>query len=483
MKVEQDTQVSRPPVHPARRRKGSVASADWAGSPSAQDTAARLAGDAPRLIARAPGRLDVIGGLSDYTGASVVFTTLGEHACVAVQLRSDGRISIAAPGPGDDTPTVIHLASITEGGCLISSQRGRDLIADEQARTARCVLGAILEMLRAGIVADPGDGLSVVVGPTLDSGPATGGDASVAAATLVAAAAALDVVLDPLAAAGVCQTVQNEWLGAPVGISEALCALLGEPNALSRTHCDPNTSTDALHLPDSLALVGLDCQAMQPDAAEKYEQVRTAAFMGGLLIDRIVRHDQLKDVPWDGHLSRISVNDYVEKFRDRIPTKMKGREFLDRFGETDDSLTRIDPNFVYKIRSRTEHHIYEHWRAQQLFDYLSRAIHDGDEAALVEAGGLMYASHWSYGQRCGMGSIETDLLVNLIRRQGEPDLFGAKVTSRGCGGVVAVLMRTTDRALAAVRAAADAYSKQTGNTIRFHDGSIPGALLAGAARV
>ena len=24
----------------------------------------------------------------------------------------------------------------------------------------------------------------------------------------------------------------------------------------------------------------------------------------------------------------------------------------------------------------------------------------------------MYASHWSYGQRCGLGSIETDLLTD-----------------------------------------------------------------------
>ncbi|MCH7883794.1 MAG: GHMP kinase, partial [Planctomycetes bacterium] len=84
---------------------------------------------------------------------------------------------------------------------------------------------------------------------------------------------------------------------------------------------------------------------------------------------------------------------------------------------------------------------------------------------------------------CGLGSIETDLLVNLIRRQGEADVFGAKVTGRGCGGVVAVLTRGTDRADAALKAAAEKYSEQTGHTVRFDRGSTPGALIAGAARV
>lgn len=484
MKVEQDTPVSRPLVAQAKRREAPRASADWTGSPAARAALDLLNNGAPRLVARAPCRLDVIGGLSDYAGASVLFTPLEGHDCVAVQLRNDGQLSIVSSERDSKTPTIIALSDLGEGGHPISAERAGDLLSGDQDRTVRCVVGVVVEMLRAGMMPDLGDGLSIAVAASPDSGPTTREqDASVAAATLVSTAAALDISLDPMASAGVCQTVQNQWLDSPVGISEALCALLGKPGTLSNMRCAPLSQTDSLHLPDSTALIAMDCGVIHPDAAQKYKLVRTAAFMGRSLIDRIVRHDQLKEVAWKGHLSDVTIDDYVGKFRDRIPTKMKGGEFLKRFGDTDDALTRIDPNVLYKIRSRTEHHIYEHWRAQQFFEFLRRAVHDGDDGALMEAGELMYASHWSYGQRCGLGSIETDLLVNLIRRQGEADVFGAKVTGRGCGGVVAVLTRGTDRADAALEAAAEKYSNQTGLSVRFYRGSTPGALITGAARV
>ena len=484
MKVEQDTPVSRTLVAQSQRRETTAGPANWTGSPAARAALDLLSNGAPRLVARAPRRLDVIGGLSDYAGASVLFTPLEGHDCVAVQLRNDGRLSIVSSERDGKTPTIIALTDLGEGGRPIPAERAADLLSDELSRSVHCVLGVVVEMVRAGMIANLGDGLSVAVATSPDPGPTTHEEgASVAAATLVSTAAALGTPLDPLTAAGVCQTVQNQWLDSPVGVSEALCALLGETGTLSNMRCAPISQTDSLRLPDSPALIGMDCGVIHPDAAQKYKLVRTAAFMGRSLIDRIIRHDQLKELAWDGHLASITIDDYVGKFRDRIPTKMKGGEFLQRFGDTDDPLTCIDPNVLYKIRSRTEHHIYEHWRAQQYFDYLCRAVRDGDDGALAEAGELMYASHWSYGQRCGLGSIETDLLVNLIRRPGEADIFGAKVTGRGCGGVVAVLTRGTDRADAALEVAAEKYSKQTGRTVSFHRGSTPGALITGAAQV
>ena len=163
---------------------------------------------------------------------------------------------------------------------------------------------------------------------------------------------------------------------------------------------------------------------------------------------------------------------------------MKGSEFLDRFGETGDPLTKIDPDTTYKIRSRTEHHIYEHSRACQFAECFSRAVRNGSLEPLKEAGALMYASHWSYGQRCGLGNIETDKLITLIRRQeADGDIFGAKITGRGCAGVVAVLMRNSESARAALARAIDTHQQQTGRTTRPIVGSRPGALVAGVQRI
>ena len=173
------------------------------------------------------------------------------------------------------------------------------------------------------------------------------------------------------------------------------------------------------------------------------------------------------------------MNDYVERFRDRIPTKLRGEEFLERFGETGDWLTRVDPTYVYKIRSRTEHHIYEHARSGQFVECLSRAIRNDNHRVLSDVSKLMYASHWSYGQRCGLGSVKTDLLVSLLRKQRDVDIYGAKVSGRGCGGIVTLFMRATDSADAALGAALEAYAAKTGESARLIRGSSPGALVAG----
>ena len=488
MKVEQKTTVPRTSPAAASVRVAAMPGGDGAVSKTVVDVVKRLGDGSARFVAVAPGRLDVMGGFAEYTGALVLNLTLGDHVCVAVQARHDGKISISvAPhsdGGGAEEILVSHLCE--SNGRKVDSEHSR------RPDLTTCAFGGLAEALRAELLPTPTGGLSICVGSSLPDASGSGRNAAVAAATVVASAAALDRALEPLAVAAVCQRVENDWLGAPVGVADAVCALVGEPNTLLEVRCEPCTLGGSIRLPEDLLLLGIDCGVMQPDAAKRYAHVRTATFMGRALIERIIGHERVKQGPnqvsnqisWDGYLSRLSVTDYVERFRDRIPTKIKGKDFLDRFGETGDPLTRIDPASLYKVRSRTEHHVYEHARSRQFVECLSRAIRGADRKALVEAGELMNASHWSYGQRCALGSIETDLLVNLIRRHGaKTDVFGAKITGRGCGGVVAVLLKSTDQALSAIEAAMAEYTSQTGHTPRLFRGSTPGALVAGAQRL
>ncbi|MCH7814469.1 MAG: GHMP kinase, partial [Planctomycetes bacterium] len=179
---------------------------------------------------------------------------------------------------------------------------------------------------------------------------------------------------------------------------------------------------------------------------------------------------------WQGYLCQLTLSDYVERLRDRLPTKIKGRDFLDRFEDPGDAMTTVDPDKVYKVRSRTEHHIYENTRAHQFAERLCRAARSHDQIAITEAGELMYASHWSYGQRCGLGGIETDRLVNLLRAEGPATgILGAKVSARGAGGTVVVLHTDTDGAREAIRRATDQYARLTDLDPRIFAGTSPGA--------
>lgn len=460
---------------------------DWTSSQLVADVLERLEEDSPRFVACAPGYLDVIGGIAEYTGSLVLTTPVNEQVCAGVQRRSDDMISIETAGnaaSGDGSPAVISVSQLYgPDGLAIKPPQGLELIGDWDP-AAKCVLGMLVEALREGVVSDLSGGLTIVVSTAAFEVGGVLRNSMVAGAALGATARALNIEIDPQKAFEVCRRIENDWLGWPAGVADAVCALLGEPRTLMQLQSDCCSIIGKIHLPDDLALVGIDCGNCQPGAKLKYERVRVAAFMGRSLVDRIIKYDGGNHSWWDGCLSRVSVNDYVERFRDRIPTKMKGKEFLDRFGETGDPLTRIEPRVQYRIRSRTEHHIYEHARACQFAEFLSRGIRTGSAEVFVEAGELMYASHWSYGQRCGLGDVRTDFLVSSIRRHGvDAGLYGAKISGRGCGGVVAVLLRDTDSAWSAVEETLQAYQSKLGHEAQLLRGSTPGVLVAGARQM
>ena len=488
MAVEHETTMRRSTMTGTTSIAGTAVPYDRVVSQMNDDVLKRLPEGAARFVASAPGRLDVIGGIAEYTGALVVHTPLAQHACAAVAARDDGLISVVhVTDRAPDSDGTIELACgqlRRPDGSPIDANEGPQCGGNARNEITQSVLAVLVELLRAGLVADWNGGCSIAVGSTLSGLTDSGRDAAVAAATLLAVTKMMGVTVEPAQAVAICQRVENDWLGAAVGAANASCALLGEPYTLTQLRCDPCTPTGTIRLPDDLLLVGVDSGVVHANARAKYDRARTAAFMGQALIDRIIRHDAGDNIRWDGYLARVSVTDYVESFRDRIPTKLTGDEFLRRFGETGDPLTRIDPEHVYKIRSRTEHHIYEHARSCQFVECLSRSIRNADHAILSEAGELMYASHWSYGQRCGLGSVETDLLVNLIRQHGEKaDIYGAKISGRGCGGVVTVLMRTTEPARTALEEVMKAYQERTGKRATLIEGSSPGGLVAGARQV
>jgi len=441
----------------------------------------RLPDVRPRSVARAPLPLDVLGGLADYSGALALHYPLGDFVCAAVQRRDDDQLVIERchQASSNGRPSsALPLAEITAATKEADIAALSEKLSVSGSSVDRVVAGVVHEVLRIDSKASGQLGVTVAVGSTRDVD--AGACGPMAAAVLEALGAAIGVELDAPTAAMICQRVENLWLGVPVGVSIGAGAVMGEAGCVNGHQCDSNKPAGQIPVPEGVALIGLCSGVIHEKCVEKYKRARTATFMGRLLIDRIVQHDGAGQLRWDGFLSRISVSDYVGRFRDRIPTKLKGQEFLDRFGETGDPLTQIEPSFAYKIRSRTEHHVYEHSRSRQFVEGLSRFARSRDRAVLGEIGELMYASHWSYGQRCGLGSIQTDSLVTLIRQFGEPaGVHGARISGRGCGGVVAVLLDDSEGAMQAVRQACDAYHEKTGHIARVLYGSTSGSKVAG----
>ena len=57
---------------------------------------------------------------------------------------------------------------------------------------------------------------------------------------------------------------------------------------------------------------------------------------------------------------------------------------------------------------------------------ISRAVRKSNMKLMKECNKLFSASHWSYGQRLGLGSNETDLMVNLLKENESDNFFGCQ---------------------------------------------------------
>jgi L-arabinokinase len=205
---------------------------------------------------------------------------------------------------------------------------------------------------------------------------------------------------------------------------------------------------------------------------------RIIAQVAGLLSKRADTGHLLIDDPlWNGYLANITPEDFEREYAPRIPQRMSGRDFLDRFDGITDSATSVDPAVEYPVLAATRHPIYEHARVNSFAAILKEWKAGGERGKL---GQLMYDSHESYS-RCGLDSAGTDALVALVREAGGEDLYGAKITGGGSGGTVAVLGR--HGAGEAVSNIAARYREQTGFMPAIISGSSPGANAFGYLKI
>jgi L-arabinokinase len=180
---------------------------------------------------------------------------------------------------------------------------------------------------------------------------------------------------------------------------------------------------------------------------------------------------RVADDRWHGYLANIPPDEYATRFAKRLPERMRGAEFLTRYGGVTDTVTRVEPEQWYPVRQATSHPVYEHERVTRFAELLADGL---DRPHSVEAmGELMLRSHASYAAG-GLGSDGTDRLVDLVMEAGPArGLFGAKITGGGSGGTVAIL--GTDAARGAVHHIAREYERETARTAVVFDASGPGA--------
>ena len=454
----------------------------------------------PIAGARAPGRLDVMGGVADYSGSIVMELPMAEAACVAWQWREDRELRIRTVGA--ENRGLEPLVTLSLDDLIDSENRMRPieevhtrLTAEPAKRWAAYLAGCYYVLLAAYSKVSQGrvdarlgeQGANVLLKSDVPLGAGVSSSAAIEVATMMALSEASGVQPSDLTLAAWCQRVENVLVGAPCGIMDQVTVALGEANALTVLRCQPHDLLGTQQIPVGWRFVGIDSGVKHSVGGTAYTRARVGAFMG-LKIIQLESGGKLLD----NYLCNMSPDEFLA-YRELIPETLTGAEYHDLYGRLPDPITRVDLAETYRPRACAEHPILENERSKHLFALMqiavirheeSLAVHGiaaQDEPVLTEAGRLMYAAHASYGDRLDLGSPETDLLVSLVRERGAArGLYGAKITGGGAGGTVAVLCLDTPEAEDTLREICAVYTERTGIAPRTFIGSSPGAVAFGA---
>ncbi len=405
------------------------------------------------FLASAPGRLDVMGGIADYSGSLVLQLPIRERTPVALALRDDGIVRVRSEFSRRDSATKECTVPLKDLSC-VSYDRARKLLSDIPGGDwAAYAIGCVLVLMKENLVQI--SGVDILIDPGVPIGKGVSSSAALEVAVMAALAKACKVKLERLELPILAQMAENHVVGAPCGLMDQLATYLGEADRLLPILCQPDRLFPALPIPPRVHFVGIDSGVRHAVSGASYSDVRMAAFMGYTIIARRegTRKKEIKTARRDGDWSRLPYGGYLANippslfettYRNLLPERITGKAFLEKYGDTIDCVTSIDPRQTYSVRACAAHPVYECFRvstyASLLKSLSARKMPESDrKECLTALGELMFQSHASYSA-CGLGNFVTDELTESVRSAGpERGVFGARITGGGCGGTVCVL--------------------------------------------
>lgn len=366
-----------------------------------------------KAVGIAPGRLDFLGGVADYSGSLVLEMPLSLVTKVTLRARAE---------PG------YEFRSAQLGGHVVGR---RDAQAAGLPDWVRYPYGC-LRYFSDDTGWRPPAGLSFEIESTVPLGMGVSSSAAIEVATLRALTKFAGQAIDAVTLAHLAQRVENRFVGAPCGLMDQLTSACGVRGALLPILCRPDILERPVRLPADIVAVGWPSGVKHAVSASPYATARTAAFMGRRILEQATGRRV-------AHLAEFSPADLAALPEDTLPVSLPGREFVRRWQRVVDPLSEIVPGRRYPIRAATRFPVEENARvARAVASLRSRTL--GRAARAETLGQLLYASHDGYGAM-GLGCPETDAMVEAIRRLGpKRGFFGARVSGGGSGGTVVVLL-------------------------------------------
>lgn len=410
--------------------------------------------------ASSTGRLDIMGGVADYSGSMVLQMPIKEKATVTIGHRNYNQLHIKSLDLAENNEVFIDLEELPRD----LNEAHRYLFKMEGGDWAAYIVGCFLVLLKEKN-AKLG-GLDILIQSEVPFGKGVSSSAAIEVATLKAIGELFSIEFNGTELPILAQKAENLVVGAPCGLMDQLTSFLGKPNYLLPILCQPDKVYPSIKIPENLYFVGIDSGIRHNVGAASYADVRTAASMGFSIIAQelgVSKHDlkkgQNKLLPYSGYLSNISPSQYETNFA-KVLNSMYGKDFLNDYGIVTDPLANVKANTYYNVKASTEHPIYENNRVN-IFTEMTKVLNNHNFPELLPLmGELMYQSHESYN-KCGLGNEHTDILVEIAHEKGvKSGVYGAKITGGGNGGTVCLMVYGV-KGLITAKDILSTYQKQT----------------------
>lgn len=358
-------------------------------------------GRPPAFIARAPGRVNLLGEHVDYNDGFVLPAAI-DRATYAAFAPSDSEYSTLWAVDFDQkavfSPETLPAKTQPDGSPLPD--------------WARYPAGMMWALRQAGLETP---GMQAVFASDVPRGSGLSSSASVEMAFGVAWQQLGGWNLPPMELAKLGQRAENQYVGVNCGIMDQFASACGVENRLLLLDCR-SLEWETLPLPDGVSIVVADTTVRHKLTSGEYNKRRAACEQAVQLLQA--------GLPGIHSLREVSLADF----------------------------NRLAPGLPVEIEKRARHVVEEIERTRQAI-----ALLQAGEAARF--GELMNACHASLRDLYEVSCPELDVMAGIA--QSLPGCYGARLTGAGFGGCTVNLV-AREQAEAFTHALAAGYESQTG---------------------
>jgi galactokinase len=412
----------------------------------------RASSRAPKLFAvRAPGRVNLIGEHTDYSGLPVMPTAIDRSTIIVAAPRDDSIVELRNIDPAFPAREFRIDANIPP------------YATGDWANYVKAGFQGVIDHFgKRDVATDKLRGATMIVDGRVPPAAGLSSSAALTVSSALSLMAVNSLTQDALETARM--VARSEWyVGTMAGGMDQTASMLGQRDHALLIHFDPLRVTP-VKMPAGAAIVVADSLGIADKSGKVREEYNRRVVECAIAARILGKTIGLENVHLLGdvvkRLEKWSARDLVETLAKNAPERVSIAEASQTLNVDEESLRaeilgqgprriNIDETRPLEILRRARHVLSETERVNLAADALA-------SGRLEEMGALMDASHQSLRCDFGASTARLDAMVNCAREGGA---LGARLTGAGFGGSIIALARESGATAVLDRLEKDYYAK------------------------